>query len=358
MPGLSIFKELGRGCTLYQISLNEAEQNGLESLLQNLSQRYSSVEDKDFLENSRLYSHELPLRLKKTIDRYAYREDGAGYCRISGYPLDMATLTPTPNDWANRVEPSPTIREEMFLVLCSCLLGDPIAWATQQNGYLVHDIMPMKKYEHEQLGFSSKELLTWHVEDAFHDYRGDYLGMMCLRNPTATATLFASIADIELSERDLALLAKPVYTIRPDESHKAKNKVDGLAQADIEAGDLTSSYDFIEQLSTKPDPIPVLFGDLRDPYLRVDPFFMEEPDDTECAAALDRLVHAIEDKMQHLVLQPGETLFVDNFRAVHGRLPFEAKYDGSDRWLKRVNVARDLRKSRARRRNAIDRRIL
>jgi enduracididine beta-hydroxylase len=39
-------------------------------------------------------------------------------------------------------------------------------------------------------------------------------------------------------------------------------------------------------------------------------------------------------------------LFVDNFRAVHGRNPFKANFDGRDRWLKRLNIASDLRKSR------------
>lgn len=44
------------------------------------------------------------------------------------------------------------------------------------------------------------------------------------------------------------------------------------------------------------------------------------------------------------LLSPGDE--IDNFRAVHGRKPFKARYDGKDRWLKRINIARDLRKSR------------
>ena len=37
-------------------------------------------------------------------------------------------------------------------------------------------------------------------------------------------------------------------------------------------------------------------------------------------------------------LAPGEILLVDNDVAVHGRVPFRARYDGTDRWLKRVNI--------------------
>jgi alpha-ketoglutarate-dependent taurine dioxygenase len=48
-----------------------------------------------------------------------------------------------------------------------------------------------------------------------------------------------------------------------------------------------------------------------------------------------------------LCLQSGDFWFLDNFRVVHGRKPFKARHDGSDRWLKRVNVSCDQRKSRA-----------
>jgi hypothetical protein len=41
----------------------------------------------------------------------------------------------------------------------------------------------------------------------------------------------------------------------------------------------------------------------------------------------------------------------------HGRQPFTARFDGTDRWLTRLNIARDLRKSRAQRRGADDRTI-
>jgi hypothetical protein len=37
-------------------------------------------------------------------------------------------------------------------------------------------------------------------------------------------------------------------------------------------------------------------------------------------------------------LRPGQLLLIDNDVAVHGRAPFTARYDGTDRWLKRVNI--------------------
>jgi alpha-ketoglutarate-dependent taurine dioxygenase len=56
-----------------------------------------------------------------------------------------------------------------------------------------------------------------------------------------------------------------------------------------------------------------------------------------------------------VILQPGDIYFIDNFRAVHGRKPFKANYDGNDRWLKRINITRDLRKSRTYRSNPTSR---
>jgi alpha-ketoglutarate-dependent taurine dioxygenase len=84
---------------------------------------------------------------------------------------------------------------------------------------------------------------------------------------------------------------------------------------------------------------------------------MDPLDDEEAQAALNSLIRALDARLCEIVLQPGEYLFVDNYRTVHGRKSFTAKYDGTDRWLKRVNVTRDLRKSRGARLNGSSRTI-
>jgi alpha-ketoglutarate-dependent taurine dioxygenase len=43
-----------------------------------------------------------------------------------------------------------------------------------------------------------------------------------------------------------------------------------------------------------------------------------------------------------VVLEPGDLLVVDNNIAIHGRSPFTARFDGSDRWLQRSFVVSDL----------------
>jgi alpha-ketoglutarate-dependent taurine dioxygenase len=82
--------------------------------------------------------------------------------------------------------------------------------------------------------------------------------------------------------------------------------------------------------------------------MRLDPYFIHVPeDDTAAQGALEKLVAIIDTDLRAISLDQGDCVVINNHRAVHGRLPFTAHYDGNDRWLKRINVTNDLRKSRA-----------
>ena len=59
-------------------------------------------------------------------------------------------------------------------------------------------------------------------------------------------------------------------------------------------------------------------------------------------AALDALTALVETHHTSLVLEAGDLLVVDNHRCVHGRSPFAARFDGTDRWLQRSFVVADL----------------
>ncbi|MFC7584421.1 TauD/TfdA family dioxygenase [Nonomuraea antimicrobica] len=71
------------------------------------------------------------------------------------------------------------------------------------------------------------------------------------------------------------------------------------------------------------------------------------PGDVEAERALDALDAALQRAEQDVVVGPGTLLVVDNHLAVHGRKPFEVRYDGTDRWLKKLTVSRNLRRSHA-----------
>jgi Fe(II)/alpha-ketoglutarate-dependent arginine beta-hydroxylase len=323
------------------ITLSDEENVSIIGLVNDLAARYQSAENPDFLLNALVFAHDLPVRVRQILNEFRLFEPPGGLCRIKGYVIDDRNIGPTPSHWKERQKNCLPRKEEMLLVLLGSMLGDVIAWSTQQDGAVVHDIAPVKDHEYEQLGSGSAEELTWHTEDAFHPFRGDYLGMMCLRNPDRVPTTFAALDISDLDESTTALLFQPHYTIRPDKSHLRKNRVDA-----VDGGPLESAHDRIDEMNTRPEKIPVLFGSPDSPYCRLDPYFMDPPEFPEAREALDRLIRHINSRLKDLVLEPGEFCFIDNFKAVHGRRPFKARFDGTDRWLKRVNITRNLRLSR------------
>lgn len=338
---------------MYKLTLTQDEVDAIQNLLSELTARHDSVEDKDFLRCCNVYAHELPRRVRQHLNDFKLDEPAHACCVISGCSIDDDRIGFTPEHWKNRETPSTTLREEMLLVLFGSLLGDVIGWATQQNGYIVHDILPIKGHESEQMGSGSEEILLWHTEDAFHPHRGDYLGMLCLRNPDRTATTLANLEGLEIPEEQRQILFGEHFTIRPDESHLIKNKPDAQNLDNV----LSSSYQHIDEMNTHPDKIAVLSGDPQSPYIRIDPYFMDKLENEAAQKALDDLIRALDQRLTDVILSPGDFCFVDNFKAVHGRRAFHARYDGKDRWLKRVNITRDLRRSRTARPSS-DNRIL
>jgi len=322
----------------------------IRSLLKEIVGQFSSADDSVLLKEACVFAHELPRRVRRFLNDFKALEPPPGMCMLRGYLVDDAKIGRTPVHWQSRAIPSPSLEEELLLILFGSLLGDPLGWATQQGGHIIHDVLPIAGHEHEQLGSSSEELLWWHTEDAFHPYRCDYLIMLCLRNPDEVETTVAYLDWVNLDQHHVEVLFEPRFTIRPDESHLEKNMANNRLDGDQEL--LKAAYQKINRMQSNPDKLSVLFGDPSAPYVRIDPYFMDQlNDDLEAQYALDALVKSLDQKLTGVVLKPGDFIFIDNFRVVHGRKPFKARYDGCDRWLKRINVTRDLRKSRKARRS-------
>lgn len=318
------------------LELSQEEDHQIASLLASIRSRFSSAEDPQFLYNASHYARELPIRVHDHLNDF--RRSEPGFTVISRHKIDDTVIGPTPGHWNQLATPSPTLSQDFLLVLYAALLGDPFGWATQQDGRIVHDVLPIRENEGQQLGSAADVLLDWHTEDAFHPYRPDWVILACLRNPTETPTTIAVADDLQLPAEDLGILFESRFFIHPDNSHLPEHN------------STSSSVDFghVERLRTTPPSIPLLWGDPNAPYLRADRSFwgVTQPDDHEARDALARLTDEIERRLRDVVLRPGDFCFLDNLKAVHGRRPFPARYDGTDRWLKRVCVTRDLRKSR------------
>lgn len=264
----------------------------------------------------------LPHRLRSFLAEV--RADEIPVSVVSGLPL-RPDLEPTPVGWSAAAETAAGRREEAVLLLCSAPLGDAFGWAGQQGGRLVHDICPRPGMERALTSASSAAPLSLHTEDLCQPCRGDYVALFCLRNPDATGTTIAGL--------DVAGLPGDV--------------------ADVLAGDRFRFYrddSYQGSLDTGGSPFyttgAAVFGPAERPYLRLDTDFMTAEDGDEAAAHALRIARqALLPAVQRVALAPGDAVFVDNYQVLHGRQPFKARFDGRDRWLKRINLIRDIRRA-------------
>lgn len=249
----------------------------------------------------------------------------AGATVVRGLPVDDAEFGATPAHWQAAAEHAHhgSLELDITMLLLGRCAGEPFGWHGQQGGRLVNNIVPAEGHEQEQSGASSSTLLSPHTEDAFHAQRANMLMLACLRNPDHVATTVSSVREVRLSDDDLRTLTTPTLPILPDVSYGTG----------------------FDQLA----PLPTLWLDGNNAVTaRYDPAYTPIDDaDAVFRAAYARLTTELARVSHAPALAPGEILLVDNDVAVHGRVPFRARYDGTDRWLKRVNIRLPERRRRA-----------
>jgi hypothetical protein len=301
--------------------LNNDDNRQIDELLEQLMKEYSSPCDEAFLPEARVYANQLPSRLLKKLNEFRYRENHKGVFLLKGFNIDESALGPTPSAVSKELDVHSAEREGYMLILLASFLGDPMGWSSQRSGALINNILPVKDHEAEQLSTGSVADLDWHIEEAFHPFRADYLSLMCLRNHDRIPTVIGSISDVNIDEKMKEILFQPRFVFLTD-----KNFRNGC----------------------EPVPEPVLFGDAASPYVKIDPSFMRTVEgDKEAEQALAHVIKGFQGSLRDVVLEQGDVIFLDNYRVVHGRKGFRPRFDGKDRWLKRVNITLDLRKSRA-----------
>lgn len=304
------------------VQITDLERKELDDLITYLAKKYLTAVNTEFIDRASFYGSKLPSRLIQCLHKFRYTEETYGVFILRGFKINNKKIGLTPSHSLEKNNPK-VLEEEILLVLLNSVLGDIFGWSTQREGALINDIVPIKGDEKEQLSTASEVPLAWHIEEAFHPFRPDYLCLMCLRNYDKVATTFCSVSNITLSNHFKEILFKPYFVITTDNNFQS------------------------EKFEAIP-PVPVLFGAKDSPYICIDPAFMNAlPGNKEASEALDFIVKAIDGKLDEVVLEQGDFCFIDNYRAVHGRKMFTPKYDGNDRWLKRVLTTRDLRKSRA-----------
>jgi L-asparagine oxygenase len=234
--------------------------------------------------------------------------------RIAGLPLPLRTLPPTPTDSHAEVPEATAL-----ICLIGSVLGDLYGFAAQQGGRLINDICPSPSaVEIGNLSSGSREPFPFHTEDTFHPCFPDYVLFLCLRNHDRVP-VYVSAPDEPVPAELWHVLSRPQFAHKPSPSH---------------AGGATRGLG-----------LPILFGQPGRPCIRVN---LANLDGSRLDAAARAAVAALREMLARNALevpcQAGDCVILDNLRTVHGRKPFTARFDGSDRWLKRATVLRDLRR--------------
>jgi hypothetical protein len=301
----------------YDTTTAEAEE--IRRLADDLSSEVGR-DDAALVSAAKLAAGEMPTALRAFVVDTTQGESTDVIVIRSG-DIDDGSLGDTPADWGGGTVAPTARREEIVLTLLASLLGDVFGWETQQSGRLVQDVIPIQGMQTSMTSAASTAPLGMHTEDAFHPARGDYVGLGCFRNHTHVPTTVSRPLFEQLTEEELSILTAPRFAFRADDSH-ARDGDEALYAA-------------------------VLFGPDDDLSMCVDTDFTAPASgDSAAEEAFARLCDLIAEGTEEVVLAPGDVCFIDNHRVVHGRSGFEARFDGTDRWLKRVNVTRDLRKSR------------
>ncbi|MFC8827461.1 TauD/TfdA family dioxygenase [Streptomyces sp. NPDC057137] len=302
------------------IRLDADEQYIMASLAEALADTPPAlVDDAEWLAQARASSCRLPTRIAQTIRHYRHDSGIDGMLEITNLPLDFSSLPPTPScrDSVERDASKPAA----IAIMIAQQLGEIVAYRDEKMGALVQNVVPVASLARSQSNGGSVPLKL-HTENAFHPYRPDYVGLLCLR-PAEESTVGTQIASVRNA---LPLLDEPHTSIL----HQARF-VTTAPPSFRRAGDV--------------EPHPVLGGAPDDPDIRVD-FNATSGVDQDAKEALHRLHQALTETSSELVLSPGDMVFLDNRLVVHGRSAFTPRYDGNDRWLHRVFVHLDTRRSR------------
>ena len=233
------------------------------------------------------------------------------------HDVPVGTLPATPD--------SPTAattkdrQSEFSLLSVACALGEPVGYAPEHGGDLIQNIVPTQQASPRQVSTSSRVALMFHTEAAFHPHRPRYLLLLCLRGDPAAHTTLASIHQLlpHLPEGVADVLSQRRFRTAVDESYlHGRGNVLG-------------------------EPMAVLTGDPRRPEMVFDADLMVGMD-PEADDALLALSAAVDRHHTSVTLAAGDLLIVDNRASVHGRSPYQPRFDGTDRWLQRTFVVADL----------------
>lgn len=280
----------------------------------------AAVDSPEFLRAVARAGRLLPAAVHDALVEFADHGHPSGALVVRGLPVGSLPATPP----SPRTPSGKDHVSEFALLAAGRRIGQPVGYRPEHGGELVQNLVPTAGAAGAQTSTSSSVLLEFHTEAAFHPHKPRFLLLLGLRaDPSGEArTLLCSIDAVvdHLSLGARAVLTQARFRTSADESY---------------TGGRTGRLGRL---------VPVLGGDPARPSLTFDADLMSGVD-AEATAALEELRALVREHAIGVALGAGDLLVVDNHRAVHGRTPFRARYDGTDRWLQRSFVVTDLEAS-------------
>ena len=240
-----------------------------------------------------------------SVDIYDFRRIGCDVLQLLGTFPTPASLDFVPSEGLVEID--------HCLIECARAWGRPYGYWQEQGGAVVQNIFPIKKSESDQISSSSKKELEMHTETAFHPWLPQYVLLLCLRGDDRAGTTFVDIEELveSFSSEERELLHQPIFQTSVDSSFINSKQGDALIT------------------------MPILYNN--GTSIRYDRNLMTSEVD-EGKDVLKKLAEVVEDLKITIYLKAGDLAVIHNWRTIHGRTPFTPRYDGRDRWLKRVLV--------------------
>ncbi len=270
-----------------------------------------------FAEQARTAAGLLDSGLASVLDRFAARQ-GPSSLLIRGVPMPAA-LPRTPAASFHQLPMARPTGVEPALAVIGARLGEIFAYREWDGAHLVQSRYPIASHHNVQTASGANDLVL-HTEACFTAYPPDFLALLGLR-PDCTGQARTLVADIpqalaQLTPAERGALRTPLFVFPTDRG----------------------SYVHQDQRTT--EPVPVLRDGGQGPVLEYSTLL------TAITAAGAAAVAALEEALgrcaQRVLLGSGDLLLIDNRRSVHGRSAFRPAYDGTDRWIQRVLLLRQL----------------
>jgi L-asparagine oxygenase len=289
----------------------------MKGLAMNISENPSIAPDLYCLQVNCASQH-VPERIRTLLQNFAHKGSNTGFLLIRTIPLGEIPNTPKNNNCKIGEQ---TILAKIQSILLN-VICNMIAYEAEGYGRLFQDVIPVKSMEKNQTSISSSVELEIHTEQAFSKLRPDILSLACLRGNEKAYTYILPVNSIinNVSETELEMLKMPLWNTGVDLSFKL------------------NGHEFIE--GDIRGPMSIIRVDKDPPLENEDPLLVFDQDlmsgiTEESNEMIQKIVDIYYKHRLSHNFTPGEIIFIDNNRAVHGRSPFVPNYDGLDRFLVR-----------------------